>query len=139
MSSSVTEMRNACRGFSLLEVLVAFIILSLALSVLMRIFSVGTRNAALAGDYSRAVLLAETKLAAAGIETPLQEGIATGGIDERFRWQTSARMLPAAAGAPGALMPVGLFEVEARIMWKDGVNERAVVLNTLRLAPINTP
>lgn len=132
-------MRNACRGFSLLEVLVAFVILSLALSVLMRIFSVGTRNAVLANDYSRAVLLAETKLAAAGIETPLQEGVAAGSADERFHWQTSARMLPAPTGLPGALMPVGLFEVEARITWKDGGSERAVALNTLRLAPINAP
>lgn len=132
-------MRSACRGFSLIEVLVAFIILSLALSVLMRIFSGGTHNAALASDYSRAVMLAETKLAAAGIETPLQEGVAAGGADERFRWQISARMLPAAAEAPGVLMPVGLFEVEARVMWQDGAKERAVLLNTLRVAPVNAP
>jgi hypothetical protein len=38
-----------------------------------------------------------------------------------------------------ALIPVGLFEVEARIMWQDGGKERAVVLNTLRVAPINAP
>lgn len=132
-------MRNACRGFSLIEVLVAFIILSLALSVLMRIFSGGTHNAALASDYSRAVLLAESRLAAVGIETPMQEGVAAGSADERFSWQTSARMLPAAAEAPSALAPVGLFEVEARIMWTDGGKERTVVLNTLRLAPINAP
>lgn len=132
-------MRSACRGFSLLEVLVAFIVLSLALSVLMRIFSGGTHNAALASDYSRAVLLAETKLAAAGIEAPLQEGTAAGSVDERFSWQTSARMLPAEGEMPGALMPVGLFELEARIMWKDGGKERFVTLNTQRVAPINAP
>lgn len=132
-------MRNGSRGFSLLEVLVAFIILALALSVLMRIFSGGTHNAALASDYSHAVLLAETKLAAVGIETPLQEGLTAGSADERFRWQTSARMQPAAAEAPGALMSVGLFELEARVMWNDGGRERVVALNTLRLAPINAP
>lgn len=131
-------MRNACRGFSLIEVLVAFIVLSLALSILMRIFSGGTHNAALASDYSRAVLLAETKLAAVGIESPLEEGVA-GGAEERFRWQTSVHMLPASAETPDALLPVGLFQVEARIIWQDGGKERAAVLNTLRLAPINTP
>lgn len=132
-------MRSACRGFSLIEVLVAFIVLSLALSVLMRIFSGGTHNAALASDYSHAVLLAETKLAAAGIEIPLQEGVAAGNAGERYRWQTSARKLFAETEVPGALIPVGLFEVEARIMWQDGGKERAVVLNTLRVAPINVP
>ncbi|MDD5402911.1 MAG: type II secretion system protein [Sulfuricella sp.] len=132
-------MRSACRGFSLLEVLVAFVILSLALSVLMQIFSGGTRNAALANDYSRAVLLAETKLAAAGIETPLQDGVVAGSTDERFHWQLAMRMLPAAADAPAALMPVGLFDVEARVMWEDGGKERMVKLDTMRIAPLNAP
>lgn len=132
-------MRSASRGFSLIEVLVAFVVLSLALSVLMRIFSGGTHNAALASDYSHAVLLAETKLAAAGVDTPLQEGVATGNADERYRWQTSVRMLPATAETPAASSPVGLFEVEARILWQDGGKERVVALNTLRVAPVGTP
>lgn len=134
-------MRSACRGFSLIEVLVAFVVLSLALSVLMRIFSGGTHNAALASDYSHAVLLAEAKLAAAGVETPLQEGVATGAADEKYRWQTSVRMSSAPAETPGsrASIPVGLFEVEVRILWQDASKERAVVLNTLRVAPVSAP
>lgn len=132
-------MRSAYRGFSLLEVLVAFVMLSLALSVLMRIFSGGTHNAALASDYSRAVLLAETRLAVAGIETPLQEGISAGSADEKFRWQTSVHMQPAIAETPSILSPVGLFEVEAKVMWNDGSKERIVALNTMRVAPITAP
>ena len=65
------------RGFSLLEVLVAFVILSLVATALFRLFGGALNNASAADDYSRAALLAESVLAetAAG---PLREGGAAG-------------------------------------------------------------
>ena len=41
-------------GFSLLEVLVAFAILSVSLGVLLQVFATGLRNVGMADDYSRA-------------------------------------------------------------------------------------
>lgn len=62
------------RGFSLLEVLVAFAILSIALGVLLQIFATGMRNVGLSEEYSQAALYAESILAAYGREAPLAEG-----------------------------------------------------------------
>jgi general secretion pathway protein I len=59
-------------------VLVAFVILSISLSVLLQVFATGLRNAGLADDYTRAVLYAESILAAIGREVPLAEGNAAG-------------------------------------------------------------
>ena len=53
-------------GFSLLEVLVAFSILALALGVLLQSFSTGMRGVTQSGLYSRATLLAESIFARAG-------------------------------------------------------------------------
>jgi general secretion pathway protein I len=82
-----------CRGFSLLEVLVAFAILALALTVLMQVFSTGLRNISVGEDYTRAVLLAESVLASVGVEQPLQEGERTGTFDEKYgeayRWRVA--------------------------------------------------
>src|SRR5260370_39045301 len=62
-------------GFSLLEVLAAFVILALVGTALFRLFSGALGNAALSDEYSRATLYAESRLAALGVETPLREGV----------------------------------------------------------------
>ena len=55
-------------GYTLIEVLVAFMILALALTVLMRIFSGGLRNVSVSSDYAVATLIAESRLAATAVE-----------------------------------------------------------------------
>ena len=62
------------RGFSLLEVLVAFVILSLVATALFRLFSGALQNVSAADDYSRAVLVAESALAAAAVDAPAPRG-----------------------------------------------------------------
>ena len=75
------------RGFTLIEVLVAFMILTLSLTVIFRIFSGGLRNIALSEDYARAVLVAESQLSAIGVSEPLEHGVTSGEWDTRFRWE----------------------------------------------------
>ncbi|MDP2827034.1 MAG: type II secretion system protein [Sulfuricellaceae bacterium] len=128
--------QKACRGFSLLEVLVAFVVLALTLSVLMRIFSGGARNAMLANDYSRAVLIAESKLEAVGIEFPLSAGGASGEVDEKFGWQLSAQLLPDTAPVQGAVAN-GLYQVEVSVTWDESGKQRAISLSSQRLAQLN--
>jgi general secretion pathway protein I len=84
------------RGFSLLEVLVAFVILALVGTALFRVFSGALTNVAAADDYSRAVLVAESVLAEAAGAQPLREGSQTGTADSgRIAWTT--RVTPYAA------------------------------------------
>ena len=133
-------MRKSNRGFSLLEVLVAFVILALVLGVLMQIFSGGLRNASRAGEYQHAVLLGQSKLASVGIEMPLKESESNGEFDDTYRWQVSIRpYLDSRAqagghtGLPAPLLPVTLMEVEIRVLWGDSEQPRSVSLQTLRL------
>lgn len=69
-------------GFSLLEVLVAFVILSLVATALFRLFSGALGNGAAAGDYSRAVMVAESVLTEASAAETLQESTQTGTTDD---------------------------------------------------------
>lgn len=141
--------KRSARGFSLLEVLVAFVILALVLGTLMEIFSGGLRNVSLAGEYQRAVLLGQSKLAAVGIESPLAEGESQGEFDPIYRWQIVIKPFqdnqmepgePAAPAAPGApepvaaVLPVTLLEVEIRVLWGAGDQSRTISLNAVRLA-----
>ena len=54
------------RGFSLIEMLVAMVILSLSLGVLYQAAAGAIRNARVSGEYTQAVMLAESKLAEYG-------------------------------------------------------------------------
>lgn len=124
---------RACRGFSLLEILVAFAILSLSLGVLLQIFSSGLRNVLVGEGYARAADLAESQLALVGTELPVQPGILSG-VQDGYRWTLSIQplALPELAAAPPNLMT---YWVTAQVRWgdDDGGTGRGLELNSLRL------
>ncbi len=124
-------------GFSLLEVLVAFSILSLSLGVLLRIFGGDGRLAGLAEEHSRAVVLAESLLANAGVEAPLQPGEFSGEIDSRFSWVMRVTpFVPPEEGLPEqqSFKP---YWVELTVEWGETNEPHAFTLSTLRLVGNN--
>jgi general secretion pathway protein I len=126
-----------CRGFSLLEVLVAFVIMSLALGVLLKVFSTGLRGAALSDEYGRAAILAESKLASLGVESELVEGTAEGEFDERYRWRTSIVEVVLDEHTDNVSPPGGgsiqPLQLTVEVYWESGARRRSVELSTLRL------
>lgn len=142
----MTAVRADQRGFSLLEILVAFSILALSLGVLMQIFSGSLRNADITHDQAQAVVLAQSLLTAAGVETPLAPGESNGVYTEKFRWQLSVRPFAdeVRAGETPAVRQVltlDLWEITASVTWggTSGSPQRAVTLSTLRAQPVARP
>jgi general secretion pathway protein I len=80
---------NRCRGYTLIEVLVAMFILALSLTVIFRIFSGGLLKIGIATDYSRAVMVAESVLAATGNTERLIAGETTGRLLDKYLWSRS--------------------------------------------------
>ncbi len=70
------------RGFTLVEVLAAFVILSLTLASTYAALSGGLRWEARAGETASAVLLARSVLAEAGVSRPLAEGVTEETLDD---------------------------------------------------------
>jgi len=125
---------DRARGFTLIEVLVAFAILAVSLVVLLQVFSTGLRNARVAEDYTTATLYAESMLATAGLEAPLAMGETSGDFDERFRWRLD--VLPYEVSDSGEETATGrAFQVVVTVSWGDEDDPRDVTLTTLRLAP----
>jgi len=127
---------SAQTGFTLLEVLVAFTILSLTLGVLLQLFGTGLRNAGVSEDYTRAVLHAESLLAAVGVEEPLEPGIRSGELEAPFAWQSTVTPFVQEGLDIGRLEAAGItpYLVSVEVFWSRGQRTRSVVLETLRLA-----
>jgi len=131
MSPFVVNRPRRCAGFSLLEVLVAFAILSLTLGVILAIFSGGLRNLGQSQSYTEAMLNAQSKLAEIGVTTPLVPGEQQGRIDgNRYRW---AAQITAVALQPA--LRVALYRIHLTVSWGSGADQRAVALDTLRIGP----
>jgi general secretion pathway protein I len=120
-------------GYTLIEVLVAFMILALALTVLLRIFSGGLRNVSVSSDYAVATLIAESRLAAAGIDVPLAAGETSGTEGERFEWIVSVQDYVPWPGYRSATRSVDAYRVTVTVEWPNGDNTRSVELSTVRL------
>jgi general secretion pathway protein I len=87
--SGIAGVRNA-GGFSLLEVLVAFIIVALVVTALFRLYGGALGNASAADEWTRALLVAQSRLALAASAQPLREATDAGSdADSRIDWRTS--------------------------------------------------
>lgn len=131
--------RSAKRGggFTLIEVVVAFVLLTLVLATAFEIFSGGLRRAGELENYSRALVIAQSRLALAGQEEPYQEGEVRGeSEDGRFRWAVGTMMLEEGIGDPATALgnTHRLFRVEARVEWSGAdTRTRSLSLATLGL------
>ncbi|HEY2864992.1 MAG TPA: prepilin-type N-terminal cleavage/methylation domain-containing protein [Casimicrobiaceae bacterium] len=128
-------------GFSLLEVLAAFVVLALVGTALFRVFSGALGNASLSDEYSRATLYAESRLVSPGVETPLKEGAQQGTSDDgKYAWTTRVESYHPPGSTPDLdaavdLMPVQLWHIAVTVAWP-GVagSDRTIALSTVRLA-----
>jgi general secretion pathway protein I len=132
---------SAPRGFSLIEVLAAFVILALVGTALFRIFAGALGNASLSDEYSRATLFAESRLASPGVETPLREGAQQGTSDDgKYAWTSRIEPYRPPGTTPELdaatdLMPMRLWRIAVTVSWP-GVagSDRSIALATVRLA-----
>jgi general secretion pathway protein I len=121
---------NRGRGFSLLEVLIAFAIAALALGMLYRIMGGSARQTVTLSQHERAMLLAESLLAAYDSvpEQGLDEG--EGAQNSSFDWRVRSQPYPTPAN--NASQAPRLHEVQVSVQWLDGDAPRTFELSTLR-------
>lgn len=125
--------RSPSGGFTLLEVVVAFVIMALVFGAVFQTFSVGLRNTQLAGDYATAVVHAESKLAQIGIEEPLEEGVKHGRFGRLYGWRQTVRPVPGPDDTFAPARPNRLYEITLTVFWGSGPDARDLTLQTMRM------
>ena len=125
------------RGFTLLEMLVATVVMGVAVVSLLAAVSTSMRNAARLTDYDRAALLARSKMEELLVtpRLPLRSDMAggfdpslLGGVEGGWRARVVPFLMPP--------RPVGgipaLDQVRLQVWWKAGDQERTFNLNAYR-------
>lgn len=129
--------RAGQRGYTLLEVIVAFALLAAALTLLLGSLSGAARQVRWSADAGRAALYAQSLMDQVGVGQPLRPGQRSGEFENgRYRWTLGvapwrdAQLPPSNQPVdPNALR---LFEVQLAVEWGEGGAGRRLLLRTLR-------
>lgn len=73
-------------GFTLIELVAAFVIFALAFAILLRTLSDSLHVAKQSQDATQAALYAESLLDVQGVGEPVKDGDFSGAFDEKYRW-----------------------------------------------------
>lgn len=74
-------------GFTLLEVLLAFVVFAMSFTVVLEILSGSMRNTVHAREYTEAALIAQSVMDDLGLEIPLEPGTTAGGEEGAYTWE----------------------------------------------------
>ena len=127
--------RNGDRGFTLIEVLTAMIILTISMVTIFHLFSDGLKSVKISTGYTRAIFLARAKMEDVLLTDSLREGETEGIIEEGYRWRLNIVPAKKGEGSSGQSNPlVKLFLVSVDVIWDNGGHEKTFSIRTMHLA-----
>ena len=120
-------------GFTLIEILVATMVLAIALTVIMQLFSGGLRAARLSQDYSAAVFHAREKMDEILLADDVSNASGEGSFDDGYRWEAAVQLIDQEETEDVEQLPVVTYEVTVRVIWPVGEREKSFEVQTLKL------
>jgi len=121
--------RTTTAGFTLIEVIVALAILSVAVVASIQGLAQGLRLLKVAGDHQQAMLLADQKVREMVTPTEGRDG----GIEGTYTWERMVTVLDTPdLVAPGGPALWRVYQISVRVRWGE---RRQVEIATLRTVP----
>jgi len=109
-------------GFTLIEIIAAFTILSMTFMVILEILSNSSANTIKSSERTHISLLAQSKMDEVGILIPVEEGAVSGSFNDKQSWDINIE--PYEVSYDGNVQmdfaPVELYKVTLTINWQDG-------------------
>ncbi len=124
-------------GFTLLEVLLAFVIFALSFATVLEILAGSMRSTTRARSYTEAALLAQSLVDMVGIDIPLEEGNMGGEAPGGYSWQLSISLYePQFAEDPvlelAEVSGTSLYWVDLELEWGNETRPQQVHFSTVR-------
>jgi general secretion pathway protein I len=131
------SMRHA-RGFSLLEVIAAILLLAITFAALMEVAGGSIRLSQSASQYTQAALWARSLLDTHFALDPIQPGVTEGQFDDRYRWRMQVTPWAAPGVTPAAnANAMQMYQLDLDVMWGTEPFERKAHFSTLRIGSPN--
>lgn len=88
------------RGFSLIEMVAAFLVFAIGMAVMMQILTASMRTTRQSSAYTMAALWAQSKLDTVGVGAPIEAGHSSGRFDDTYSWELDIQQVDPAAVEP---------------------------------------
>ena len=134
-SGGAPSLGRRSHGFTILELVIAFVVFAVALGALMEMNTSSLRAARRSAAMTEAALLAKSKLDEFGVGVELEEGRENGRFEGTdFSWELDVREQEPPATATGVLeeVAVDLYRLELTVHWNEGRDERSAKFATMR-------
>jgi general secretion pathway protein I len=119
-------------GFTLIEVLVAISIMGMSLVIILSLFSQGLRTLQVDQAYTRAIILAKSKMGEVDLIKELEEGEEDGLYPGGFNWRREVVEVPVSRDEEALERRTRLYHIQVVVSWQNGQRRRQVALETLR-------
>lgn len=135
--------RSHPEGFTLVEVLVAFVIAATLLLAVLSILTMSLEGGERSEAYTKATILAESTLDSLGVATPLRDGDTADLVDGPFSVHAAVERYqdPEAEtdNPSSSVQYVLLYRVSAVVTWRLQGHRSTIMLSTLKLGPPPQP
>ena len=124
-------------GFTLLEVMLAFVIFALSFATVLEIMAGSMRSVRRASDDTQVALLAQSIIDLVGTEIPIEEGQFNGSDMDRYDWSMGIYLYAASeedvrSQELAELSGIELYQVDLDINWQAGRRDRSMHFSTIR-------
>jgi general secretion pathway protein I len=120
-------------GMSLIEVLVAFVILSMVMSVILRINATSLRNHEVSKQYLNAVRIAESRMVEMGMDAQSLSLVRDGVDKAGYRWEFVRQPYTDWNEEKLQGLPVEPVEERIEVAWGEGDSPRRVSFSRINL------
>jgi general secretion pathway protein I len=124
-------------GFTLLELLLAFVVFALSFATVLEILSGSMRNTVRAREYTEAALTAQSVMDQVGLEIPLEAGTSLAGESGDYRWTIDLYEYVDTGENPysvelAELTGIDLLQVDLEVSWGQPPREQTSYFGTIK-------